>query len=1556
MSDSHLDPSATSSALERLASLIPGVLYRRDATPEGRVQFVSDAIASLTGHPASDFLGTDGLRLHDLIVPDDRAALDAAVASAMADGRPFTATYRVRHRDGHVKHVRERGTVVTHAAGSVIVEGHLTDVTEPATPADRRAAAQLPSRALAEAAPGCYVVLTPDRFEIVAVSDGYLALAGTTRDALLHRTIFDALAPEATGPPRDASASLRQSLARVVETGLADAPPPWRASGPAGADAPEGADERVWSALNSPVFDADSRVAYVVHRVDDVTDAEPEGADTPPRLVDGRSRRMAAAIVERSRALQRAHEQLRAAQRRIQDTFDSAAGGIVMLAPDGTVVSLNRAVCTLLGTDEAALMATALDARVAEADRPFVRAALEQLLGRVTDHVQGVIRLSTVAGTERWVRANLTVVAVPHGRPRHVMAVLEDITAELNAEARARRKKALLRIGGRLGRIGGWAADLEKDHVEWSEEISEILEFPPGDPPPLSETIRLYPEEWQPRILDALNRAATGIPFDIEAEVITLRGRRLAIRAVGEPEYDSEGHVARVIGALQDISGLKSAEERAASASRRLEATLEGMTDAFYVLDSAWRFVYLNRAAERMMNRGHGELIGREIWTEFPEAATGIVWDAFHAAVRDREPREFELYFAPLGHWFAVRATPAPDGLAVSFQCIDDRKVAEEAARQHAERFELVVSAAGAGVWDWDLVADRIQFSPSFRTLLGYDVDQLPDTMDAFREILHPEDADATWAAVDRHLADGGPYAMEYRLRCADGRYRWFSAVGLATRDATGRPVRMAGSVVDIDSRKTAEAEVRALASRLEATFASISDGLYTLDREWRFTYLNARAEQLLRRSRADLLGRVVWEEFPAARDSIFAREYRAAIASGQSATFTAHYPAPLDRWYGITVYPSEQGLTVYFRDVTDERAAAEAVRTSEERFRLLSRATNDAIWDWDLRTGTLWWNDGHATLFGHRPDVVTPSFAFWSDHLHPDDRDRVVGEVRARLSDGSSSYVSQYRYRRADGSYAWILDRGHIIRDDEGEPIRMIGGMTDLTERVQAEERVAEQAALIDHATDAIVVRDLEHVITFWSKGAETVYGWTREQAVGQPIWKLLYRDAAPFHEATATLLAEGRWSGELEHVTRDNETRAIFGRWTLLRDAAGAPRAVLAINSDVTQARKVERQFLRSQRLESIGTLAGGIAHDLNNVLTPILMSVDLLRLDQAPADRDKILATIEQSAARGADMVRQVLTFARGVEGQRMPTRVGDLCRDVVKIAAETFPRNIGVHVQVEDSLPVVHGDPTQLHQVLLNLCVNARDAMPHGGELRITVNVAHIDAQYVGLDAEATEGPHVVICVEDSGDGMPPDVLDKIFEPFYTTKDLGRGTGLGLSTSLAIVRSHGGFIRVYSDVGRGSRFQVYLPVHDRAASEATRSPVEEVPRGQGELVLVVDDEASVRDVTRQTLEAFGYRVVTCAEGADALGIFAQRQHEIAVVLTDMMMPIMDGLTLIRVLQRINPAVRIIAASGLHANGRVAKAAEAGVRHFLEKPYTADALLRTLHQVIHGPPPAR
>lgn len=626
------------------------------------------------------------------------------------------------------------------------------------------------------------------------------------------------------------------------------------------------------------------------------------------------------------------------------------------------------------------------------------------------------------------------------------------------------------------------------------------------------------------------------------------------------------------------------------------------------------------------------------------------------------------------------------------------------------------------------------------------------------------------------------------------------------------------------------------------------------------------------------------------------------------------------------------------------------SLRASEQQYRLLFTSNPHPMWVYDSETlRFVDVNDAAIRHYGYTRDQF---LAMTIHDIRPADDVPRLDRRLATLSTGPS--FGTWRHRKKDGSVIDVeISSDSIVYD--GRAARLVLAV-DITQRRQAEKRLRQQAALLDIANDAITVRDLDDRITFWNPSAERLYGWRAEEALGQSVLDLLHVDKEAFAAARAKLMEEGAWTGQIRKRNRAGGEITVDGSWTLVYDETGAPAAVLAINTDVTERNKLQAQILRAQRMESIGTLAGGIAHDLNNVLAPILLAVGMLRRQIAGQKEQHMLDMLEQNAQRGAELVRQVLTFARGAESDRTEVNLTQSISELERLIRDTFDRRIRVTTTVDPDIWPVMGDPTQIHQILLNLCVNARDAMPQGGHLELEAHNRLIDEQYASMNPQAEPGRYVQLTVADSGMGIPPNIRERIFDPFFTTKDVGQGTGLGLSTVQALVKSHGGFVTLYSEEGQGTVFHIYLPAADTDAAAPPHPLDADLVHGQNQLILVVDDESAVRTVVQQTLENFGYRVITAEEGATALSLYVQHAAEVALVLTDMMMPIMDGYAFIQALRKVNPDVKVISASGLPANGMAAKIAAAGVKHFLHKPYTAEAMLTKLAEVLHqDEPPA-
>ncbi len=625
---------------------------------------------------------------------------------------------------------------------------------------------------------------------------------------------------------------------------------------------------------------------------------------------------------------------------------------------------------------------------------------------------------------------------------------------------------------------------------------------------------------------------------------------------------------------------------------------------------------------------------------------------------------------------------------------------------------------------------------------------------------------------------------------------------------------------------------------------------------------------------------------------------------------------------------------------LANERSRAEeALRKSEEKFLKAFRSIPDSMVISTLAEGRIREvNESFQTYFGYRREEVLGKTGVELDlWVELEDRAMMTRILRER---GAVRNFELSFYDKGGEKRLALLSAE--IFDLEGETCLLMV-LRDITERKQAEDKIREQAALLDKAQDAISVRDLEGRILYWNKSAERVYGFAAEEVLGRNVDGMIEaRGVEAIAAVQAEALARGEWIGELEQVRLDGTEVVVESRWTLVRDAKGKGTSFLVINTDVTERRRLERRLRRAERLESIGVVTSGIAHDLSNILTPIRMSAEALREASLEKKYEPLILSLSEHARRGTEMVKHVLTFAGQADGERISFQPRHLVQDMERLANECFG-DVGLDVRIaEEPWPVV-GDAGPMHQVLASLCTNACEALGEGGgTIRIEVSNVWMDKFYARRHSEAREGPYVVLTVSDTGSGIPPENLEQIWDPFFSTKEEGGG-GLSLAMSQAIVRAHGGFMTVYSEVGSGSSFQVYLPAREMGPVEAPR----ELPAGHGELVLVVDDDASIRDIIREALETFGYRVRVATSGAEAIETYRAHGAEIDVVLLDMMMPVIDGFATVGELMDLDPEVRVIAVSGLVSKDRVREVEN--VRVFLEKPYTAEKLLWTLHDVL-------
>jgi PAS domain S-box-containing protein len=856
---------------------------------------------------------------------------------------------------------------------------------------------------------------------------------------------------------------------------------------------------------------------------------------------------------------------------------------------------------------------------------------------------------------------------------------------------------------------------------------------------------------------------------------------------------------------------------------------------------------------------------------------------------------EYSCHSPDQKRWFRLTATPLNEQrhrrAVVMHVDVTERRLTENRLKESEERFRATFEQSAVGMAHVAMNGRFIRVNQKLCSITGYTSQEMLGL--TFQDLTLPEDRTGSEEARRAMLTgEQRTFSVEKRYRRKDGRLVWVNLVTPLAENIITEEKYFISVFEDITCRKQAEFHLKRM-NRLYAVLSKIAE---VVVRTEELKPLYEKACRILVQDGLLRMAMVVEVQ----RET---GNLRSVASYGQSCDYL-------------------EGLTITCKDEPlGQGTIGTAIRTGRHD------VCNDIAAD--------------------------PRMAPWREAAHE------------RGFRATASFPLTTRKGTA-GALVLMADEAGYFKEDE---IRlMVTVAEDLSFAMDAlgheSERQSAEAArreseekftqLVENMTDVFWITSADGMLQYVSAAYEQI--WGQEAAalygkVGQWQESIVPEDRQRVAVQFASLATdEPKISMEYRISRPDGAVRWIYDRGFQIRDETGRLVRLAGIATDITERKNLEQQFLRAQRMESIGTLAGGIAHDLNNALTPILMSIELLKLTETDATRLNVLNTIEKSTQRGADMVKQVLSFARGVEGEQVDLEVIPLLREVEKMCNETFLKNIQVRSDIAADLWKVSGDSTQLHQVLVNLCVNARDAMSNGGVLTLTGKNVELDEQYAAMNLDALPGRYVLIQVEDTGEGMKPAVLERIFEPFFTTKELGKGTGLGLSTTLAIVKSHGGFMQVQSDPGAGTVFMLYLPA---VASPAQRAPgmgkSATMERGHGELILLVDDEAAVREITRQTLEAFGYRVITASDGAEAIALYAVNKGEVALVLTDMMMPIMDGPTMIPVLLRMNPDVCIIAASGLNANGMVAKAANAGVKHFIPKPYTAEVLLKTLREVI-------
>jgi len=807
--------------------------------------------------------------------------------------------------------------------------------------------------------------------------------------------------------------------------------------------------------------------------------------------------------------------------------------------------------------------------------------------------------------------------------------------------------------------------------------------------------------------------------------------------------------------------------------------------------------------------------------------------------------------------------------------------------------------------------------------------------------------------------------AKEERETWADGRMTWVSSSKSAMRDEAGNIIGIIGISRDITARKQIEEALERSNSLLNAALESTADGILVVDIEGRVASCNRKFLELWRipvtmvgNQDDDTLVQFVMDQLedPAAFLAKVEELYRQPRQSSwdelkfRDGRIFERYSQP--QCVGNIIV----GRVWSFRDVTSQKQAEKSLRESQAKLEAALASMTDAVFISDATGRFVEFNDAFATFhrFKNKADC-TDRLSDYPEILEVfmPNGELVLLDMWAvpRALRGETVSNAEYTLRRKDTGETWDGSYSFSpLRDRDGVVSGSVVVARDITSRKSAESELRKLSLAVEQSPAVVMVTNTAGIIDYVNPKFSEVTGYSSEEVIGKNPRILKSGKTPPdaYRTLWETITAGKTWQGELLNRKKNGQLFWEIASISPITDNSGVVTHFIAVKEDITERKQLQEQVLRSQRMESIGTLAGGIAHDLNNILAPIVMASHLMSTDSG--EERKLIESVQESAKRAADLVKQLLSFARGVEGSRMELDARHLIKETEKIVLETFPKNIRIIFKVPADIWRLLADPTQVQQILMNLCVNARDAMPAGGTLTLEVRNLQIDDQFASGNLAARPGPHLLITVTDTGTGIAPEIRERIFDPFFTTKQVGQGTGLGLSTTLGIVKSHGGFIDVRSGIGKGTAFNIYMPALGAAPPVVEEKTAADPPmRGHGELILLVDDEPGVLSLARRSLEKFGYRVITATDGKDAVGKFVHNQFEVALVVTDIMMPVMDGVAAIQALLRIKPGLKIIATTGLAVESQMTAATDAGAQHFLPKPYTPKAMLDAIRQAL-------
>jgi PAS domain S-box-containing protein len=990
---------------------------------------------------------------------------------------------------------------------------------------------------------------------------------------------------------------------------------------------------------------------------------------------------------------------------------------------------------------------------------------------------------------------------------------------------------------------------------------------------------------------------------------------------------------------------------------------LEGLPSPALVIEGGSTILFGNIRFAALLGRQAGELEGLALTAILPEMTRGAgAAEAARQLVQSGNGGREVTLRRPDGRLVAVEArvnairAEGPPLVVVLVEDITEHKRVEAELLKSEERLQQAIRVSQTGIFDHDQVTDTIYWSPEQRANYGWGPDE-PVTLEGFLAQVYPADRERIAEAVRRahDPAGGGLFDVEHRIIRRDGKIRWLltrSRTFFAGEGAERHPVRTVGAVVDVTERQEADEELRLFREAADRA----SEGVFWMDRDASFRYVNEAACRSLGYSREELLQLRLWDIDPVYPRASWEQRWTEfeRRAAPNAATFESVHRRKDGSLFPVEVLAQhillERGGALhvsYVRDITERKRIEDSLRRSEARLSEAQRLARIGSWELDLVTGTLTWSDEIFRIFELDPSRVAVSYQTFLELVHPEDRTALDVAYNRSLRE-RTPYEITHRLLLPDGRIKHIHERGITLYDAAGVPQRSAGTAQDVTERMEAESALRLKEQVIATSISGIAIADGAGKLLYVNPAMVRLWGYADEQEMlARQVTELA--EEREVHRIIEQLQRQGAWQGELTGRRKDGSRFDLLLAASAIRDAEGRVVSMMGSLLDVTERRRLEAQFLQAQKMESIGRLAGGIAHDFNNLLTAISGCIELALLDLRPGDPLRELLTDARKAGESAaGLTQQLLAFSRKQVISPRVMNLNDVLGQVQKMLQRLLGEDIDLRALPAPDLGQTRMDPGQMEQILVNLAVNARDAMPTGGRLTVETANVTLDEEYHQRHPHIQPGEYVMLAVSDEGAGMNEEVLAHLFEPFFTTKGVGKGTGLGLAMVYGAIKQNRGSIEVYSEVGHGTTFKMYLPrVHEPPEESPVRLP-QVLPRGT-ETILLVEDEARVRAVAVRLLSRLGYTVHACGNAVEALETVRAITGPIHLLITDVVLPGTNGRTLARQVTALRPETRVLFASGYTANVVVNHGVlEQGIE-FVAKPYSIELLAQRVREVL-------